>query len=408
MNSRPLAGIRVVEVGVWHAGPGAGAILGDLGADVIKVETFQGDPERHFGAFGPLAGSSEPAIPDWSSVYEFSNRNKRSICLDLTTDGGREVLQRLLATADVFMTNLRRPTVSKLGLDREHIQQCAPGIVYSAVSGFGAHGPLADQGGFDSMGQGVAGLMYLGSDEPVVLQMLVLDQITAITAAFGIVTSLLVRERNPGPGEAGLATHTSLYGAGTWVAARNLQATGLSGSTISTAWDRTTQSPLRSTFRCSDGWIMGTNHPEHRFWPNLCAALQRPELADDPRFATGADRLANSAALYDLLDPLFARDSRAAWLARLTDHGLLFAPVNRAIDVLNDAQARLNGYVVEFDHDDLGTVPLPGFPIEFDQMAAGPVCRAPRLGEHTAEILDEVGYDHDGQRALAEAGAIPW
>lgn len=396
----PLSGIRVVEVGVWHAGPGAGAILGDMGADVIKVETFEGDPERHFGAFGPMASTSEAQIANWSGVYEFSNRNKRSICLDLTNPVGREAFERLIATADVFLTNLRGPTVTKLGLDPATISAINPRLIHHAVSGFGSTGPMADQGGFDSMGQGVAGLMYLGSDDPVVLQMLVLDQLTAITAAFAIITSLFVRERDgQGP-----ASHTSLYAAGTWLAARNLQATALAGRDISTAWDRRAQSPLRTTFECKGGAIMGTNHPEHKFWPSLCEALGRADLVSDARFASTQDRLTNSHALYAELDPIFAIKSRSDWLEILSAHGLLFAPVNRPSDVLTDPQALANNYVTDFDHEDLGRLRLPGFPVQFEGFSAGPQTRAPRLGEHTVEVLQELGLNPD---ALQAAGAIP-
>ncbi|MFJ8819584.1 CaiB/BaiF CoA transferase family protein [Amycolatopsis thermoflava] len=403
---RPLEGLRVLEVGVWHAGPGASAILGDLGAEVVKIETFDGDPERRFGTFGPLAGEDE-ALDNWTSLYEFSNRNKRGIVVDLTSDEGRAVFERLLARADVFLTNLRTPTRDKLRLDEQSIRAVNPTVVMSAVTGFGPEGPMKDDGGFDAMGQGVGGLMYLGSDEPVVMQMIVLDQMTAITAAFGVVTALLARARSGDPDAPGLTTETSLYGAATWLGARNLQAAGLTKRHISTAWVRERQAPLRSTFRCADGlWVIGTNHPEHKYWPALCKAIGRPELVDDERFATTELRRENSPELYRLLDEEFARRNRDEWVAIMSAHGLLFAPVQRPVDVLEDPQALANGYVTEFTHDDLGTVTLPGFPIRFGGMAAGPVRRAPRQGEHTDAILTEAGYSRAEIEALRDARAV--
>jgi crotonobetainyl-CoA:carnitine CoA-transferase CaiB-like acyl-CoA transferase len=400
----PLAGIRVLEVGVWHAGPGASAILGDMGADVVKIETFGGDPERIHGVFGPVAGA-DAGRENWTSLFEFSNRNKRSICLDMTVPEGRKVYEELLARADVLVTNLRLPSRERIGVDYESVKAINPHVVQVSVSGFGPRGPLAKAGGFDAMGQGVGGLMYLASDEPLVMQMIVLDQLTAITAAFAAVTALFMRERDEArPGQEVL---TSLYGAATWLSARNLQVAGLTNSHVSAGWVRTRNSPLRSTFRCADdGWIIGTNHPEEKYWPAFCAAIERPELEHDERFATKQLRGENSSELFAILDAVFLERTRDEWVARMVERGVLFVGVQRPLDVLGDPQATENGYVVEFEHEHLGRVRQHGFPIEFGAASAGPALRAPALGEHTDDLLRELGYDDASIARVRESAVV--
>jgi crotonobetainyl-CoA:carnitine CoA-transferase CaiB-like acyl-CoA transferase len=396
----PLTGVRVIEVGGWHAGPGAGAILGDLGADVVKIEPPGGDPERHFGTFGPMAGTDD-ALPDWTSLFEFSNRNKRGICLDLATPEGRGVLDRLVAQADVLVTNLRTGSLPKLGLDYDALARTNPRIIQVAVSGFGSRGPLRNHGGFDPMGQAISGMAFLGSDEPTVLQMIVLDQLTSITAAFGAITALYTRATT-GRGQ---SVETSLYGAATWLTARNLQVAGFLGRDVGTRWTRTANSPLRTSFRCRDDkWIIGTNHPEEKYWSSFCTAVGLPGLEHDPRFLTRESRAEHSTELFEVLDAVFASRDQAEWIPVMAEHGVLFAPVQRSVDVLDDQQAIENGYVVDFDHEDLGRVRMHGFPIAFGAGRAGPQSRAPRLGEHTAEVLREVGYDDAEISSLVATG----
>lgn len=402
---KPLAGVRVVEVGVWHAGPGAAAIWGDLGAEVIKVETFVGDPERHYGMFGPMDKAAVD-IPLWSPLFEFTNRNKQGIQLDIATAEGRRILDALLGQADVFLTNLRTETKQKLGLDWPTVSTVNPHLIQVSVTGFGSKGPLGNAGGFDAMGQAISGMLFLGHEEPTLLQMIILDQLTAMTAAFAGMTALYARAVDPD--RVGQEVETSLYGAALWLTHMNLLSASIVKDDIRLTWDRRLNSPLRTTFKCGDGrWIVGTNHPEEKYWPAFCAAVGRPDLENDPRFATKALRQQSNVELIALLDDIFATRTQREWLDTMLHGGVLFAPVQTSRDVLDDQQALDNGYIVDFEHAELGTLRLPGFPISFSRnAAAGPSAQAPKLGEHTDVVLGGLGYDDAARERLRSAAVI--
>ncbi|GAA1828328.1 CaiB/BaiF CoA-transferase family protein [Pseudonocardia ailaonensis] len=401
---RPLDGIRIVEVGVWHAGPGAAAILADLGAEVIKVETLEGEPERYHGNFGTFDNGG-PDLDNWTALYELSNRNKRGMCLDITTVEGRQILAELVREADVFSSNLREPSKRKLGIDYATIRAIDERVVYLNVSGFGPNGPMAGSGGFDPLGQAVSGMLYLsGKDqEPRLPQRIILDQLTAISAAFATTTALLCRERDG----VGQEVHVSLYGSAIWLTHMNLLSASIAGFELDNNWERTTQPPLRTTYECADGeWLMGTNHPETRFWTQFCEALGRPDLLEVPEFATRETRIENLSALFEVLDAELRTKPRDEWLAVFAAHGLLFTPVNHTLDVLDEEQALANGYIVDTEHRDLGSLRVPGFPIHFGEYAAGRYDPAPRLGEHTDEILEGLGRDAAEIATLRSAGVI--
>lgn len=396
----PLHGVRVVEVGVWHAGPGAGAILADLGADVVKVETLEGEPERYQGNFGPM-DNARRKLRNWSTLYEFSNRNKKSVTVDFTTPDGRAILDELIARADVFVTNLRAPTKAKLGLEYESLLEVNPHLIHVNVSGFGKHGPMARAGGWDPLGQAISGMMYIsGDEEPSLVQMIILDQLGAIAASHAAVTALFARGRDGGPQE----VHTSLYGSAVWLTHMNILAESLMDGKVDISWDRRRNPVLRTTFRCGDGrWLMGTSHPEEKYWKSFCEALGRPDLAEDPRYATVESRGKRLEELYEILDACMLTRSREEWLTVLAAHGVMFAPVNSTKDVLTDEQAAVNNYMVDFEHRALGLIRIPGFPIEFSDYEAGPRAEAPELGEHTVTVLEELGREpSEIERLLAE------
>lgn len=391
---RPLEGIRVVEVGVWHAGPGAGALLTDLGADVIKVEPPAGNPERISGMFGPMRREREVIeIPGSNTLFELSNRNKRGIALDLRTESGREILRRMLVDADVLLTNLRNETRPKLGIDYESVRAINPDIVHVGVSGYGRHGDYADVGGFDPLGQAVSGIMYLaGASEPKLLQMIVLDQLTALMGCFATVTALLTRERHGGAVEA----NTSLYASATFLTAMNLMAASLMPQMPDLRWDRSRNPPLRNTYRCNDDkWIMSCNHPDQKYWARFCQVIGHPELEHDPRFETTDLRIANGTALVEALDAAMLAHDSTTWLRLFREAGVLCAPVQDFPDVLNDLQAQVNGYIVDFQHPVLGPVKMPGHPVEYTGFTTRQRSAAPAVGEHTREIMRELGFGAD-------------
>jgi len=401
--SGPLEGIRIVECAIWHAGPGASAILGDMGAEVIKIETLKGDPEREQKYLGAVKFEVS-GKPDWGFLFELSNRNKKGICLDIHTEKGRQIFHRLIESADVFLTNLRKSTKPKLGIDYETLSKINPRLIHANVSGFGPEGPMSDIGAFDPMGQAISGMVFLtGSDEPVLLQAVVLDQMTSIAASHAIITALLVRERQG----IGQEVHVSLYSSALWLMHANLLATGIMKTNPIVPWDRFKNSPLRNCFKCKDGkWIMGTNHPEQKFWPTFCKLTDQAHLENDPRYADTESRGENAAELVAIYDEIFQTKTRDEWIRIFRDNGFMFAPVQDLEEVLTDPQATLNNYVVDFDHPFLGRVKFPGFPITFSANRVGTRGPSPGMGEHTDPVMKEMGFTDPEIQTLKKEGVI--
>jgi formyl-CoA transferase len=399
--SRPLDGIRVVEYATFHAGPGGNAILGDLGADVIKIERSSADPLRFWTS---VAGLDFRMPNDQGIVFEAANRNKRGICLDIIHKKGRGVLERLLAGADVFLTNLRGPTREKLGIDYATIRRINPGIIYASVSGYGPRGPMKNAGGYDPLGQAISGMAYVtGTQKPELMHLGLLDQAAAITVSHAVLTALLARERQGISQE----VHVSLYGTALWLQYINLLMSGTLGADPCVSEDRTHHSPLRNTFCCRDGkWILGAHHPEEKYWADFCEVTGQVELLSNPRFTSDAGAPMDFAALNQIFDAVFATRTRDRWVALLQQRGLMFCPVQHISEVPEDPQAGENGYSVPFAHPVLGEVPVPGYPIHFSAQTAGTTAAAPQIGEHTDEILAESGYTADEIASLRESGAV--
>lgn len=382
----PLDGIRVVEVGVWHGGPGAGAILGDLGAEVIKIEPPGGDPERTVLGSTVLR-TQDVDDDDWNVLFDISNHSKKSLCIDVASDDGREVVRRLVATSDVFITNLRPPTKRKLGVDYDTLAVVNPELIHVNVTGFGSSGERADHGAFDTLGQAASGMMWaMAGESPVPLPGLTVDHITATMAANAAITALFGRMRGGG----GTDVHVSLYGAGTWLLHGWLVSTAALGRLPDLRYDRKRKSPMLSVFECADGrWIVGTN-PGTKPWPKFCEAVDRPDLIGEGLDLADLDALEK---IYDELAPVFRTKTAAEWTDDVfVPQGILFSPVHTFDDVLRDPQALANDYVVPIDHPFLGEIAMPSFPVRFGKydVKRRPNA-APRLGEHNEEILHELG-----------------
>jgi len=397
----PLEGIRIVEYGVFHAGPGANGILGDMGADVIKIETGDGDPERQWTTLADLDFS----MPDTGSMtFEVTNRNKRDIYLDITTEEGKEIFHRLVANADVFLTNLRKSTKPKLGIDYASISKVNRRIVHVNVSGYGPEGPMANTGAFDPLGMARSGMLFItGSSQPVMVHMGILDQATAICASHAMLSTLLYRERHG----VGQEVHVSLYGTALWLMHFNFILHTFLKTGRLPSGDRELQSPLRNTFCCKDGkWIMGVHHPESKYWSIFCKATGMPELINDPRFATDSQRKTNCRELIAIFDKVFAEKTSGEWMDIFVPLGLMFCPIQTMADVIHDPQALVNHYSVPFDHPRLGRVMVPGYPVHFSACSAGMKSAAPLIGQHTDEILRELGYDQDQLETMRRKGVI--
>lgn len=397
--SMPLEGIRLVEYGVFHAGPGAGAILGDMGAEVIKIESAKGDPVRYWTRVADVDMATDNGE---SLMYEISNRNKRNISVDIQTEAGREVFHRLVSRADVFLTNLRKSTMHKLKIDYDSLRPVNETLIHASVSGFGMQGSMSDMGAFDPMGQAVSGLSFTtGSQQPVLMHLGILDQATAIAASHAIISALLVRERKG----IGQAVHVSLYSTALWLQHANLVINNVLGVDPCPAPDRTRHSPLRNSFRCRDGkWIMGTHHPEEKYWATFCRLTGLGDLLEDPGFTNPAGGPVAGPELLARCDAVMATRTRDEWIDIFLDGGLMFCPVRHIREVKDDPQALANQYIRAFSHPRLGEIPLPGFPVSFSACRAETHGPAPAIGEHTDAILAELDYTQDEIRALKQGG----
>jgi crotonobetainyl-CoA:carnitine CoA-transferase CaiB-like acyl-CoA transferase len=381
-----LEGTRVVELGVWVAGPAAGGILADWGADVIKVEPPGGDPFRRMlqvtgGARGDIA----------SPPFDLDNRGKRSIVLDLRTDEGKDAMQRLLATADVFLTNLRPDAVEELGLAPDAVRAAHPRLVYASVTGYGLDGPDAHRAGYDVGAfwarSGLASMAVPEGEPQAHFRGGVGDHVTALTALAGLLGALLERERT---GEGSLV-EVSLLRSGIYCFGWDLSME-LRWGRLGSSQPRTEQgNPMINVYLAGDGawfWLLGVE--ADRMWPKLILAVGHPEWGEDERWATARDRRYNASSLIAELDALFATRTRAEWTEIFDAHDVWWAPVNRPAEVVRDPQAVATGAFVE--------VPVGGgapahrgvaSPVTFDGRPTVPR-PVPALGEHTAEILAEL------------------
>ena len=380
MTDGPLAGFRVVELGVWVAGPAAGGILCDWGAEVIKVEPPTGDPMR--SVFALAAGASEPRNPP----FDLDNRGKRSVVLDLRTDDDRDVLERLLATADVFVTNLRVDALERLDLAHADVRARHPRLVYASVTGFGLDGRDRDRAGYDVGAfyarSGFAASMTVGDLPPPSLRSGKGDHVTGLAAAAAVLAKLLERERT---GTGGLV-ETSLLRAGMYTTGWELAIQQRFGKSQAPEDRSVSSTPLVNCYRSADGrwfWLLGLEADRHL--PGVLRAIGRAELADDPRFASARDRRINAGALIAELDIAFATRSRDEWATVFAEHDVWWAPVQSLAEVVADPQARAAGAIVTMATGEESIAPPAGFG-ERD-VVARPV---PELGADTADVRREV------------------
>ena len=381
--SGPLAGVRVVELAHIMAGPVCGLMLADMGADVIKVERPEGDDSRRF---------LPPAIGDQSAAFMMMNRGKRGVVLDLKSEGGRAAFLKLIARADILIENHRKGTMERLGLGHDVLAETNPALVHVEISGFGRTGPYADRGGFDLIAQGMSGLMSITGEGPGRPPVKVGAPVSDITAGIlGAMGALAAYVRRLQTGE-GQRVDTSLFEAGIthtyWQSAIAL-ATGTAPGPMGSA--HPLNAPYQA-FRTADGWIC-LGAANQRNWERLLGLIDAPDLAADPRFATNRDRMENRDALEAALNAVFAGRSTAEWLSVMEEGGLPAGPVLDVAEMHADPQTRAREMVVTLDHPSAGPVETIGLPVKFSA-TPGRVSRpAPRLGEHTAEILAELEAD---------------
>jgi crotonobetainyl-CoA:carnitine CoA-transferase CaiB-like acyl-CoA transferase len=380
----PLSGVRVIELGVWIAGPAAGGILADWGADVVKVEPPLGDPAR---SFQRMLGGDLPTNP----VFELDNRSKRSIVLDLSTEEGRRLAQELVDSADVFLTNIRVSALRRVGLDPETLRQRNPRLVYAIVTGYGLEGEEADRPAYDIAAfwarSGLAASLTPPEGELPFQRGGMGDHSVAMTAAAMISAALFARERT---GQGDLVS-TSLLRQGAYTIGFDVNVALMWGLAIRVGTRTQMGNPCINNYRAGDGrrfWVVGLEGQRH--WPPLARAVGHPEWIEDERFATAAARAQNAPELIGLLDGAFATKALDEWaLIFDADPEFFWAPVQTVDELLADRQFHAAGGLVEVPSEE-GTWTMLATPADFDIHRWAPRFRAPLLGEHTDEVLAEL------------------
>jgi crotonobetainyl-CoA:carnitine CoA-transferase CaiB-like acyl-CoA transferase len=385
---KPLEGIRVLEWGIFHAGPGATAILADMGAEVIKLEQVgTGDPCRKVSNYKNIDFS----LPGDRTIFnEVSNRGKKSITLELDNDEGRQIAYNLVQKCDIFHTNLRRSTIAKLKMDYQTLSKINPRLIYASVTGFGTRGPDADKGSFDYQGQGRTGMMYcLGEPEmpPLLSQFGIVDQATAIMSSYQMVVALYMRDRFGTAQE----IDVSILGTASSLLYFN-HASSLVANREIPRHEQSSADPLRNYYQCQDGkWLVQNHTGGEKNWQLVCHLLGHAELGNDPRYNRWDKRLDRSTELVPIFNQAFATKPRDEWLRIFGEHNLVAAAVNTVAEATNDPQMMVNNYVVEYDHPDMGHIRIPGFPMNFSQAEINYNFLAPKLGADTESVLKEIG-----------------
>ncbi|MEK7848349.1 MAG: CoA transferase [Chloroflexota bacterium] len=400
-----LEGIRAVEWAWWHAGPACGYILGDLGAEVIKIEEpGVGDPTRGLTRYMGLPVD----LPNGSNtLHEIANRNKKSVTLNLRQPEGRQILYRLVEKSDVFYNNFRQKVRARLGLDYETLKRYNPRLIYATTSGFGQEGPDGDLRAFDTPGVARAGLMHNIGEPGMPPQQMVFglaDQMTASFLAYGIITALLGRER------LGIAQEVEVSLFGTMIHGQAIGETAFFFRGEEPPRPQRTKAfnPLVNYYQCADGeWVIFSQNQPQEAWAQFCKALGIEELKDNPRFATTKARGQNCEELIAIIERVIGNKPRSQWLPIFKAHDLIYAPVQRTSDLPHDEQAWANQYLLKYDHPALGTKTVVGFPMKFSETPCAIQREAPQLGQHTEEVLMEVGgYSWDDIARFQEKGLV--
>ena len=378
----PLEGLNVLDLTNVMAGPYCNMVLGDMGADVVKIESFpDGDASRRF----------DPQINDESYCFSVLNRNKRSLALDLKSARGKEIFMKLAARADFITENFRPGVVAKLGIDYDSVRAINPGVIYASMSGFGQTGPYGRKGGFDIIAQGMSGIMMMTGypgGRPAKVGIAMNDIASGVTALYGILAAYIGKLRS-GQGQ---YLETSLLEAGLAWTPWEFGAFFGTGELPTATGTRHRRSAPYQAYKTKDGYAtVGAGND--KMWKVFCTMVcDKPEWLTDPRFVTGPARLANVDQLEREVESVFTRETTAHWVAKLDAAKIPGGPVYGYDQILGDPHIAVRKMVVDIDHPKMGPVKTLGLPIK----SSGELCAirraAPWLGQHSAEVLSELGY----------------
>jgi len=397
MPQLPLEGFRILDLSVWQQGTAATAMLADMGADVIKLESYANvDPGRG------MASASGARNPYFNTL----NRGKRSLVLDLKSEAGQEIFWKLIETADVFHNNMRYGVMERLGVTFEKIQQVNPRCILSNATGWGHKGPDAYRGAMDTLAQARGGFMSVtgeGEDGPPTMAGFPqADHVGAIVSSYGILMALMHRERT---GEA-QEVNTSLYGSQLCIQSYNITAAMWTGELVGRR-KHTERRPTWNHFQAGDGkWFMIGALPPDKWWKRICDVMDCPELAVG-EYATAEMRWTRNEEVIGRMDEIFLTRTRDEWVEAFHAADLLVEPIMDYLEIGEDPQAWANDYIVKVPHPDDGAIiPMVGSPVNLSKTPARIEKMAPHFGQHTEEVLLEAGYSWEQIAAFQERGAF--
>ncbi len=401
--SGPLSGIRVIDWTMWQFGPVSTMMLADLGAEVIKVESLDGDHGRQFGRVGGVLSDLPEGV---NAYFEGMNRNKHGIALDLKNPKGREIMRKLVMKSDVFVENFRKGVAERLGLGYDDLTEINPRIIYGSASGYGPEGPDSAKPAFALTGEARSGaLWWSGPDNNTPYQIGIADQAAGIMFSYGILGAIIARERY------GYGQKVDVSHLGSMIWTRGMQ------NGISLIQDEEFQrqdwrragNVLWNYYECADGeWIAFSMSQGDRYWPGMCRAMDRMEWMEDERFNSLDARYENRELVIESMAEVFKTRARDEWERRLSEAGdLIYEKVQRTLELREDPQVRLNKYMIDFDHPVLGDTEWLQTPVTYSKNPVSTRKMAPAHGEDTETILiDMLGYDWEDIAVLQEERVI--
>ena len=402
--SGPLEGVRVLELAHWVAIPAATAILSDWGAEVIKVE----DPRGGDAARGLMGMGIYPFQLEVSPSFEVDNRNKRSMSVNLQEEKGREIVYLLAKKADVFATNFEPSLLRRFSMEYETLRPLNPALIYVSLTGYGPRGPDRDRPGYDFSAywarSGIMAILGEPQGPPTAARPGIGDHATSLAVAAAVSAALFARQRT-GRGQ---RIDMALLQCALWQVAIDVQAALLGETEVARVSRKAVGNPLGNHYQAGDGrWLQLIMPQADRYWASFCQAIGRQELEQDPRFSSLEKRRENSPALIAILDEVFATKTRPEWGGLLDAHGCVWGVVQTVREIASDPQVLENQFLTPVEHPRLGKIRLVSSPGRFSETPSAIRAPAPEAGQHTEEVLVELGYSWEDIAQLKDAGAIP-